>query len=126
MRARLVVPAMEDLAPKQAGAETTMSDDDTLRNEIENLLIGGLATEAQPRADTPEQINEVIQRLHKSDGSLKSRLVIGGLTLKGIEHGGFEQACETCMYYLVHRKYCELPELEIPVEPEWSCRLWRI
>ena len=37
-----------------------------------------------------------------------------------------EQACETCMYYKVHRRYCELPELELPVEPEWSCRLWRI
>jgi hypothetical protein len=126
MRARLVVPAMEDLMPKQAGAEMTMSDDNALRDEIENLLKSGLATEAHPRADTPEQIHEVIKRLHESDGTLKSRLVIGGLTLEGIEHGGFEQACETCMYYLVHRKYCELPELEIPVEAEWSCRLWRI
>jgi hypothetical protein len=30
------------------------------------------------------------------------------------------------MYYKVHRRYCELPELDFPVEPEWSCRLWRI
>lgn len=32
----------------------------------------------------------------------------------------------TCMYFLVHRKWCDLPELSVPVEPEWWCRLWRI
>jgi hypothetical protein len=26
----------------------------------------------------------------------------------------------------VHRRFCELPELMLPVEPQWSCRLWRI
>jgi hypothetical protein len=30
-----------------------------------------------------------------------------------------------CMYFVVHRKWCELPELAWPVEPEWWCRLWR-
>jgi hypothetical protein len=52
--------------------------------------------------------------------------VIAGFTLEPIEHGGLEQPCETCMYYVVHRRFCELPELNLPVEPQWSCRLWRI
>jgi hypothetical protein len=30
------------------------------------------------------------------------------------------------MYYQVHRRFCELPELMVPVEPGWSCRLWRL
>jgi hypothetical protein len=30
------------------------------------------------------------------------------------------------MYFLVHRKWCDLPELSVPVEAEWWCRLWRI
>jgi hypothetical protein len=34
--------------------------------------------------------------------------------------------CQECMYYLVHRKWCDLPELFVPVEPDWYCRLWRI
>src|SRR5277367_840631 len=57
---------------------------------------------------------------------VEDALVIGGFTLEMVEHGGFEQACESCMYYQVHRRWCELPELDLPVEPEWSCRLWRI
>lgn len=100
--------------------------DDTIRSEIEELLKGGLETEVYPRGDSQEQVQEMIKRLQQSDGSLTSKLVIGGFTLETIEHGGLEQPCETCMYYLVHRKYCELPELDVPVEPEWSCRLWRI
>ena len=49
-----------------------------------------------------------------------------GFTDHTIEVEDIEQPCDTCMYYLVHRKFCELPELMLPVEPEWSCRLWRI
>lgn len=105
---------------------TSNPNDEKLREEIRALLASGLRTEVFPRADTHEEVQEIIGRLRASDGSIQSRLVIGGLTDHTIEHGGLEQPCETCMYYLVHRKYCELPEINCAVEPEWSCRLWRI
>jgi hypothetical protein len=41
-------------------------------------------------------------------------------------HGPDLMRCQECMYYLVHRKWCDLPELALPVEPDWCCRLWRI
>lgn len=100
--------------------------DDAQRKEIEGLLTNGLACEVSPRADTHEQVQEIIGRLRTSDRSLTSRLVIGGFTLDPVMHHGLEQVCETCMYYVVHRRYCELPELDCAVEPRWSCRLWRI
>lgn len=100
--------------------------DNAIRIEVENLLNGGLKTDVFPRADDQDQIREIIAKLNASDGSLKQRLVIGGFTLEPIEYEEIEQACETCMYFLVHRRYCELPELDVPVEAEWSCRLWRI
>ena len=90
------------------------------------LLAGGLKTEAFPRADTHEAVMEVIGRLRVAGDDLTAKLVIAGFTLGPIDYDGIEQACETCMYYLVHRRYCELPELAVAVEPEWSCRLWRI
>ncbi len=31
-----------------------------------------------------------------------------------------------CIYYLPHRKWCDLPELPVPVEPQWWCRLWKL
>ncbi len=101
-------------------------DESALRRRIHDLLAGGLATEVCPRADTPEAVQTLIQALRARGGDLEGRLVLAGFTLNPVLHAGVEQACETCMYYLVHRRWCELPELDVPVEPHWSCRLWRI
>jgi len=101
--------------------------DDALRQKISGLLSGGLETEAWPRAETSEMVNEIVGRLHTDAGDdLERKLVIGGFTDHPIEADEIEQPCETCMYYLVHRRFCELPEFMLPVEPNWSCRLWRI
>ncbi len=109
------------------GDGNSTSEDDTLRAGIAQRLNGGLETEVFPRAETSEMVNEIVQRL-KTDAAddLEAKLVIGGFTDHTITVEDLEQPCETCMYYLVHRKFCELPELMLPVEPEWSCRLWRI
>jgi len=104
----------------------TEVSDSEVRAEVQRMLQAGLETEVFPRADSSEEVNQITARLRTSGGDLKDKLVIGGFTLETVEHGGIEQPCETCMYYLKHRRYCELPELDIPVEPEWSCRLWRI
>jgi hypothetical protein len=106
--------------------DTELPSDARERQEIAALLASGLVTEVFPRADTHEEVQTIIARLRAAGRDLKSKLVIGGFTDHTIEHGGLDQPCETCMYYLVHRRYCELPELDCPVEPEWSCRLWRI
>lgn len=100
--------------------------DGRIRDEIRVLLVGGLKTEILPRADSHEAVQAIVSRLKAAGNELKTKLVLGGFTLEPVEHEGLEQLCETCMYYKVHRRYCELPELDVPVEPQWSCRLWRI
>ncbi|MET3523842.1 hypothetical protein [Mesorhizobium abyssinicae] len=104
----------------------TTIDGQDLREQIEALLTQWPQTEAFPRADTHEDVLAVIGRLQATGAELSAKLVIAGFTLQPVEHQGIEQASESCMYYLVHRRFCELPELDLPVEPEWSCRLWRI
>ena len=103
-----------------------INDTKSKREEIRSLLAGGLKTEVSPRADTPEEREAIVHRLQTEARDLKGKLVIAGFELKPVEHGGFTQHCETCMYFKIHSKHCELPELDVPVEPEWSCRLWRI
>lgn len=103
-------------------------DDNALRKKLGQMLSGGLETDWENRAYDSEQVAAVVgklQRLAKDDWEQK--LIIGGFTAHpfGADED-ISQSCETCMYYLKHRKYCELPELDCPVEPEWSCILWRI
>jgi hypothetical protein len=102
-------------------------EDDQLRSDIEASLASGLKTEVWPRAETAEMVNAFVARLRsEAADDLEKKLVIAGFTDHTIEMDELEQLCETCMYYLVHRKFCDLPELMLPVEPHWSCRLWRI
>jgi hypothetical protein len=104
----------------------TAPNDAEVLEQMRTMLAGGLKTEVFPRADSNEEVAQIIGRLRAAGNDLEAKLVIGGFTLETIEYGGIDQPCETCMYYLVHRKFCELPELAVPVEPQWSCRLWRI
>lgn len=106
-----------------------MAGDERVRAEITALLKGGLATESADRPAASDARNAVVARLQSVAASdLRARLVVAGF----LEHPnatgaeGVLEACETCMYFELHRRFCNLPELAVPVEPEWSCRLWRI
>ena len=100
-------------------------DEAATRAEIKAALNAGLKAEVYPRADTAEQLQQIGDRL-RGAFDLKQKLSIGGFTLKPVDHGGVEQACSSCTNFLVHKRFCERPELQLPVEPEWSCRLWRL
>jgi len=104
-----------------------MMDMDALRRAIADRLSAGLQTEVWPRAGTSEEVNAIVSRLQVEAGDdLDRKLIIAGFTDHTIETEGMPQPCETCMYYKVHARFCDLPELMLPVEPGWSCRLWRI
>lgn len=111
-------------------SQEQLAADKALKEDLASLLSNGLEVEVEPRAYTHEDILEIVGRLQKLDeNDYQSKLSISGFTLTPYLFEGDpddEQACETCMYYKVHRQFCELPELMVPVEPEWSCRLWRI
>ena len=105
------------------------SADNALRDQLERLLVGGLETEWRQRAYDNETVDSVVTRLHTAEPEdYVAKLVLAGFTDQPYtgESEDIIQACETCMYYVVNRKYCELPALRLPVKPEWSCRLWRI
>lgn len=98
-----------------------------LREKILQRLSSGLVTEVWPRAGASQEVNEIIRRLQiDAEGHLDEKLVIAGFTDHTITADEMEQACATCMYFQIHARFCDLPELMLPVEPHWSCRLWRI
>jgi hypothetical protein len=103
-----------------------IEDNNTVRRQIVTMLASGLGTEAFPRPNTNEDTQEIIRALQKCGRSLEDKIVISGFTLAPITHNDQMQFCKSCIYYLHHHRHCNLPELNIPVEPEWSCRLWRL
>lgn len=106
------------------------SDDAVLRARLAKLLHGGLQTDWQQRAYTSEDVNRVVARLQAvAPTDYEAKLKIAGVTAqpyRPLEDSELEQCCATCMYFERNRQFCDLPELAIPVEEQWSCVLWRI
>ena len=100
------------------------------RRVIETLLGGGLVTDWPQRAYTDADIHCVTDALMGlSPDDLRAKLVIAGFGSRPYQAESdpeIEQSCATCMYFEVHRRWCALPALNLPVEPPWSCVLWRV
>lgn len=100
-------------------------EQEKLREKIAQVLASGLETQTEPFPETHVEFAKVLDELRVlPPDDLNGKLVIGGFTDK--PYGEHQMRCLECMYYLVHRKWCDLPELAVPVEPDWWCRLWRI
>ena len=100
-------------------------DDDSLRARIAGILAAGLVTQTEPFPETNSEFSRLLDELAalpKDD--LEAKLIVSGFTDK--PYGPDQMRCQECMYYLVNRKWCDLPELAVPVEADWWCRLWRI
>lgn len=96
-----------------------------LRNRIAKMMADGLQTQTEPFPETDREFGQLLAELRDLPAEdLKARLVVSGFVDK--PYGPDQMRCQECMYYLVHRKWCDLPELAVPVEPDWWCRLWRI
>jgi hypothetical protein len=128
-----VVQALAHLSAVRAPQVAAMAtdNDDALRRSVAALLQSGLQTQWQQRADTAEAVNQCVAQLQRlATGDYAGKLRVAGFADRPYdsrdEGMDLSQSCETCMYYSAHRRFCELPELRLPVEPQWSCRLWRI
>jgi hypothetical protein len=101
------------------------SDDDLLRDKIGAMMAAGLVTQTEPFPETDKEFGKLLAEVRElSADDLEGKLVLTGFVDK--PYGPDQMRCQECMYYLVHRKWCDLPELAVPVEADWWCRLWRI
>ena len=107
------------------GATPANADRATLARMIEDLLNEGLVTKVEPFPETDREFAAILDELRGlSPDQLREKLVISGWLLR--PWGPDAMRCQECMYFLVHKRWCDLPELSLPAEPEWYCRLWRI
>jgi len=103
----------------------SVSETGGVLHKITKLLANGLKTKTEPFPETEKEFGEILKDLRElGPDDLEGKLVIGGFL--NHPYGEEQYRCMECMYYLVHRKWCDLPEPAVPVEPDWWCRLWRI
>ena len=103
----------------------SISDDDRLRSQIGAMMAAGLKTQTEPFPATDKEFGQLLAQVRElAPDDLAGKLVLTGFVDK--PYGPDQMRCQECMYYLVHRKWCDLPELAVPVEADWWCRLWRI
>jgi hypothetical protein len=102
-----------------------LRDDSDMRHQISAMMLTGLETNTRPFPQTNREFGQLLAEVRElATDDLRAKLVLVGFVSK--PHGPDLMRCQECMYYLVHRKWCDLPELALPVEPDWCCRLWRI
>jgi len=89
------------------------------------MMAAGLKTQTEPFPETDKEFGQLLAEVRElAPDDLKGKLILTGFVDK--PYGPDQMRCQECMYYLVHRKWCDLPELAVPVEPDWWCRLWPI
>lgn len=102
-----------------------MNTDDSLRETIAKMMADGLTTQTEPFPETDREFAKLLEELRDLPrDDLVGKLVVSGFVDQ--PYGPDQLRCQECMYYLVHRKWCDLPELAVPVEADWWCRLWRV
>ena len=97
----------------------------SLLREMARMMEDGLKTQTEPFPETGKEFSAILDQLRElGPADIEGKMVISGF----VDHpyGPDKQRCMECMYYLVHREWCDLPELALPVDANWWCRLWRI
>ena len=93
--------------------------------QMADLMKSGLETQTEPFPETEREFGAILDELRELDpNDVKAKMVISGFVDR--PYGPDKQRCMECMYFLVHREWCDLPELAVPVKADWWCRLWRI
>ncbi|WP_372758691.1 hypothetical protein [Litorivivens sp.] len=106
--------------------------DDILRHQIGIILREGITTDTTLPADDKAWQAIVDKLKHAGKNNLLALLEIGGFSdhsrgdAGSMEDGEMILRCKECIYFLPKRKWCDLPALPLPVEPEWYCKLWKL
>jgi hypothetical protein len=123
----MVLAADRGTVPGLLSIMMRTSETETVRVWVDGLLSYGVKSTMSPFPETQSQFLDIVRQLRQLDeNDLLGRLDIGGFANYSIGEGDDLQRCQECIYYLPNGKWCDLPELPVPVEPHWWCRLWKM
>lgn len=113
------------LTQRNHNIEMDKQDHVALLAQIASLLATDLKTTIEPFPQTDKEFAEIARGIRRLDpDDIEGKLIAAGFL--NHPNGRDQMRCRECNYYLIRRKWCDLPEIALPVEPDWWCRLWRI
>lgn len=75
-------------------------------------------------AETEQEQSALIAELRqRRPEDVEGRLRVIGLQS---QPGADGMRCQECEHFELDQKVCKLPDIALPVNPDWWCRLWRI
>lgn len=124
----MVVPAVAHMT---TSAPAPPAADGPMRLRIERLLSSSPDPAVLPELFDHAGFLATVRELQAlAPDDLLGKLVAGRFMLHPYalpdDPDGLERSCATCINYERHRRFCNLPELMLPVEPAWSCVVWRL
>jgi hypothetical protein len=123
----MVLSADRGAVPGLLSIMMRSSETEIVRVWVDGLLSYGIKSTMSPFPETQTEFLDIVRQLRQLDeNDLLGRLDIGGFANYSIGEGDDMQRCQECIYYLPNGKWCDLPELPVPVEPHWWCRLWKM
>lgn len=96
----------------------------SMRARIAELLRRRPAVASAPFPESePERVAVVAELRLRRPEDLEGRLAVAGFQDRpGIDG----MRCKECEHFDLDREVCALPDIALPVSPDWWCRLWRI
>jgi hypothetical protein len=123
----MVLSADRGAVPGLLSIMMRSSETETVRVWVDGLLSYGIKSTMSPFPETQAEFLDIVRQLRQLDeNDLLGRLDLGGFANYTVGAGDDMQRCQECIYYLPNGKWCDLPELPVPVEPHWWCRLWKM
>ncbi len=117
--------AMVDLEFAQRERVKNGGSKERLLEEVGKVLGSGLKTQVEPFPRNQQEFEGILEELRKlKPNDVYNRLIIAGFL--DHPHGPEQNRCMECIYFLPHKTWCDLPELNLPVESYWWCRLWKV
>ncbi len=103
------------------------TETEIVRVWVDGLLNYGIKSTMNPFPRTQAEFLDIVRELRQLDqNDLLGRLDVGGFANYTMGGGEDMQRCQECIYYLPNGRWCDLPELPVPVEAHWWCRLWKM
>jgi hypothetical protein len=74
---------------------------------------------------SPKESNKALVERLRAARETMEKVAIVGLARQPFAAGEAKEKCGNCGHFLASHEFCDMPDLQLPVDKDWWCLLWR-